>query len=96
MIDLPNPIGVRPLDWQLLENCRDISWILFLLTLLLGVTGRTLHPDTLVLTTDTGHIRSYATDPYGSYYTEPQIMFPVEHRDDRMNPKESDSRIPSG
>jgi len=49
---------------------------------------KTLHPDTLVLTTDTGHIRSYATDPYGSYYTEPRIMFPVEHRDDRMHPKE--------
>ena len=49
---------------------------------------KALHPDTLVLTTDTGHIRSYATDPYGRYYTEPQIMFPVEHHDDRMNPKE--------
>ena len=49
---------------------------------------KTLHPDTLVLTTDTGHIRSYATDPYGNYYTEPRIMFPVEHSDDRINPKE--------
>ena len=47
-----------------------------------------LHPDTLVLTTDTGFIRSYATDPYGNYYTEPRIMFPVEHSDDRINPKE--------
>ena len=47
-----------------------------------------LHPDTLVLTTDTGYIRSYATDPYGNYYTEPRIMFPVEHKDDRLNPKE--------
>jgi len=49
---------------------------------------KTLHPDTLVLTTDTGYIRSYATDPYGSYYTEPRIIFPVEHLDDRMHPKE--------
>ncbi len=47
-----------------------------------------LHPDTLVLTTDTGYLRSYATDPYGNYYTEPRIMFPVEHSDDRMHPKE--------
>jgi len=47
-----------------------------------------LHPDTVVLTTDTGYIRSYATDPYGNYYTEPRIMFPVEHTDDRMHPKE--------
>ena len=49
---------------------------------------KTLHPNTLVLTTDTGYIRSYATDPYGNYYTEPRIMFPVEHSDDRMHPKE--------
>jgi len=41
-----------------------------------------------VLTTDTGYIRSYATDPYGSYYTEPRIMFPVENSDDRIPPKE--------
>jgi len=47
-----------------------------------------LHPETVVLTTDTGHIRSYATDPYGNYYTEPRIMFPVEHNDDRLHPKE--------
>ena len=47
-----------------------------------------LYPDTMVLTTNTGHIRSYATDPYGNYYTEPRIMFPVEHSDDRMHPKE--------
>jgi len=49
---------------------------------------KSLHPETLVLTTDTGHIRSYATDPYGSYYSEPRIMFPVEHSDDRLHPKE--------
>ncbi|QLH03187.1 hypothetical protein C5F47_06305 [Nitrosopumilus cobalaminigenes] len=47
-----------------------------------------LHPETKVLTTDTGHIRSYATDPYGNYYTEPRIMFPVEHNDERLHPKE--------
>lgn len=47
-----------------------------------------LHPDTSVLTTDTGYLRSYATDPYGNYYTEPRIIFPVENRDDRMHPKE--------
>ena len=49
---------------------------------------KTLHPNTKVLTTDTGHIRSYATDPYGNYYTEPRIMFPVENHDDRLHPKE--------
>ena len=47
-----------------------------------------LYPDTLVLTTDTGHVRSYGVDPYGDYYTNPRIMFPVENNDDRMHPKE--------
>ena len=47
-----------------------------------------LHPDTLVLTTDTGHTRAYDVDPYGSYYTDPRIMFPVDNEDDRMHPKE--------
>ena len=47
-----------------------------------------VHPDTLVLTTETGHIRSYATDPYGNYYTNPQILFPVDNQDDRIPLKE--------
>lgn len=47
-----------------------------------------LHPNTTVLNTDTGHLRSYATDPYGDYYTESRVIFPVEHNDDRMHPKE--------
>ncbi|RNJ79141.1 MAG: DUF3179 domain-containing protein [Nitrosopumilus sp. H8] len=49
---------------------------------------KTMYPDTLVLTTETGHVRSYATDPYGDYYTEPRLFFPVEHRDDRLHQKE--------
>ena len=49
---------------------------------------KTLHPDTVVLTTDTGHLRSYATDPYGDYYTDRRVIFPVDNDDDRMHPKE--------
>ena len=47
-----------------------------------------LYPDTLVLSTDTGSARPYGVDPYGDYYTTPGILFPVEHRDDRLGPKE--------
>lgn len=47
-----------------------------------------LHPDTLVLTTDTGHLRSYSTDPYGDYYTDPKIIFPVDYQDNRVHSKE--------
>lgn len=41
-----------------------------------------------MLTTDTGHIRAYGADPYGNYYTDNRIMFPVENLDERMHPKE--------
>lgn len=47
-----------------------------------------IHPDSLLLTTDTGHLRSYGVDPYGSYYTDKRVIFPVENNDDRMHPKE--------
>ena len=47
-----------------------------------------LHPDSVVLTTQTGHTRAYGADPYGNYYTDNRIMFPIENTDDRMHPKE--------
>lgn len=49
---------------------------------------RRLYPDTVVMTTDTGHPRPYGADPYGGYYTDSSIMFPVENDDQRMHPKE--------
>lgn len=49
---------------------------------------KSLYPDTLVLTTDTGYQRAYGSDPYGNYYTNDDIIFPVAHKDDRMHPKE--------
>ncbi|WP_440998115.1 DUF3179 domain-containing protein [Arhodomonas sp. SL1] len=51
------------------------------------------HPDTRVLTTDTGHVRNYRRDPYGGYnppsgyYREDTRMFPVLHEDHRYAPK---------
>lgn len=47
-----------------------------------------LYPDTLVLTTDTGYSRPYGSDPYGDYYTDSRVIFPVENNDDRLHPKE--------
>ena len=49
---------------------------------------KSLYPDTLVLTTDTGFFRSYGSDPYGNYYTDSRIIFPVENKDDRLFLKE--------
>ncbi len=46
------------------------------------------HPTTRVLSTDTGFARDYAHDPYAGYERVQRLMFNVEHRDDRFQPKE--------
>ncbi len=45
------------------------------------------HPDSEVLSQDTGFSRAYGVDPYGSYYEDSFIFFPVENEDDRIHPK---------
>ncbi len=50
---------------------------------------RTAHPDTTVLSIDTGHDRDYRPgQPYGSYFDSPELMFPVVVRDRRLAPKD--------
>ena len=49
---------------------------------------KSLYPDTLVLTTDTGFSRAYGSDPYGNYYTDSRVIFPVENKDERLFLKE--------
>jgi len=45
------------------------------------------HPDSEVLSQDTGFSRPYGREPYGSYYEDSFLLFPVEERDDRVHPK---------
>jgi hypothetical protein len=45
------------------------------------------HPDSEVLSQKTGFIRPYGRDPYGSYYEDSLLFFPVEESDDRIHPK---------
>ena len=49
---------------------------------------RSRHPDTQVLSTDTGFTRDYQRDPYAGYESVPRLMFDVQHRDDRVPLKE--------
>lgn len=46
------------------------------------------HPDTLVLSTDTGFARDYARDPYENYAQNPALLFPVKGESARYHPKE--------
>lgn len=50
---------------------------------------RALYPNTLLLTTETGFSRPYGSDPYGGYYTSPNIYFPLNHQDERLPVKET-------
>jgi hypothetical protein len=45
------------------------------------------HPDTDVLSKNTGHFRSYGASPYGDYDSNEQIYFPVDNVDSRFHPK---------
>ena len=49
---------------------------------------RKRHPDTLVLSTETGHRRDYDRDPYSQYAQRRDLYFPVSSRDNRYHPKE--------
>lgn len=46
------------------------------------------HPDTLVLSTQTGYDRNYKRDPYEDYYTSRDVMFSVGKLNPRYHPKE--------
>jgi len=51
------------------------------------------HPDSPVMSRDTGYVRNYDNDPYGGYnprsgyYDNDRLMFSVMNRDDRYHPK---------
>lgn len=46
------------------------------------------YPEAEVLSRNTGHSRRYGQDPYGNYYTNRDLYFPVENEDARLHPKE--------
>lgn len=47
-----------------------------------------LYHESKVLTRDTGTVRPYGADPYGDYYTNDLILFPVTNDDKRLGLKE--------
>ncbi|MEO5697482.1 MAG: DUF3179 domain-containing protein [Burkholderiaceae bacterium] len=49
---------------------------------------RARHPDTQVLSTETGFARDYGRDPYAGYDRMQRLLFDVQHRDDRFPLKE--------
>ena len=52
------------------------------------------YPDTKILSTNTGHSRDYHYFPYGTYYTDDKIIFPVRNLDKlQVHPKLIESYI---
>lgn len=55
---------------------------------------RSVHPDTEVLSRETGHLRNYDRDPYGEYnprggyYAGNDVIFPLIHDSNAHHPKE--------
>lgn len=49
---------------------------------------QTRHPDTLVLSTETGQFRDYGRDPYAGYGQSASVYFPVKGASDRYHAKE--------
>jgi hypothetical protein len=47
-----------------------------------------LYPESKVLSRNTGSIRPYDADPYGDYYTNKEVLFPISNKDDRLGLKE--------
>ena len=45
------------------------------------------NPNTKVLSKETGAIRSYGNDPYGSYYSSELVSYGATFNDDRLHPK---------
>ena len=45
------------------------------------------HPDSEVLSQNTGFTRAYGRDPYGGYYEDSFLIFPVENQDNRIHAK---------
>lgn len=52
------------------------------------IDWKTLHPDTMVLSTDTGYENDYKQFPYGDYNTSNDIFFALENTDDRLMKKD--------
>jgi len=48
---------------------------------------KTQHPNTLVLSTNTGYDKDYSRDPYPDYYESEKVWFPVANTNDAMHAK---------
>ncbi|MEP6577189.1 MAG: DUF3179 domain-containing (seleno)protein [Nitrososphaerota archaeon] len=48
-----------------------------------------LYPNSKVLSRDTGSARPYGADPYGDYYTSPDVLFPISNKDTRLGLKDT-------
>jgi len=75
MESVAGPRTGEKLDLLLLEHTSWGEW-------------KKTHPQTLVLSTQTGYTRAYDRDPYVGYAKQEDLMFPISHVDPRYHTKE--------
>lgn len=51
-------------------------------------TWKSMYPETLVLSENTGYNRNYRISPYGDYKTNSAILYPLNNNDNRLDGKE--------
>lgn len=51
-------------------------------------TWQKIYPESRIVSTETGHSRSYGSYPYGNYKTSSSLIFPAIPADDRLHAKE--------
>jgi len=67
-------IGERPEKIQVLETTF--------------ATLKSMYPDAVVMTRDTGHVRRYDEYPYGSYREDSEFLFKISRLDNRLSLKQ--------
>ncbi len=65
------------------KSLRHLSWEL---TTFASWSKR--HPDSTVVSFETGHARDYKRNPYGDYLETDRLRFPVDYEDTRLKPKD--------
>jgi hypothetical protein len=77
-------IGLRCVNGELIGNTPEI------LTLIEMTWGawKEIFPSSEIVSTNTGHNRTYGRYPYGSYKINTDVLFPISAKDDRMHEKE--------
>ena len=88
MTEPANHFGVKLLEKEFVGKYAGVKLDRIPFDVAYWKDWKQLYPNSKVLSRDTGSDRPYGADPYGDYYTSPEILFPISNKDDRLALKE--------